>query len=179
MPAVQSTAANIIGILPPHCERVIAVSDEAVRTPQNQQCAGDPAACRGVDLVVFEIDGGGSAVVLTACADRIGVAEAAHVFRYRLFVEDRARAGLLLEFSAQKVLGRAADENFGQIGFLCEEEPVVVNGRQGAVHIRENMSGRHDVEDCGPFDSLGVVEAESMGDSGAAVVAHNRETVVP
>jgi hypothetical protein len=56
---------------------------------------------------------------------------------------------------------------------------VVVDGGEGAIHGREDMSGGNDVEDSSAFDPFGVVEAESMRDAGAAVVADDCETPVP
>ena len=55
---------------------------------------------------------------------------------------------------------------------------MVVEGRQGAVHVVEDVTGRDDVEHRRPLDPVGTVEAESVGDSGAAVVANDGEPLV-
>ena len=54
---------------------------------------------------------------------------------------------------------------------------MVVRLRQGTVDVGEHVPGRDDVEEGHPGDHLGVVEAQPVGDPGAAVVADDREAL--
>src|SRR6185437_8504450 len=86
--------------------------------------------------------------------------------------EDLGPAAPGAQRAIEKKIGRAADEAFGEVVGLDEEEPMVVIGGERLVGPRENLGGRDDVEEGRALDAVGMIETQAMKDARAAVVPH-------
>src|SRR5260370_7222566 len=77
MAAVDRLAADILRVVAPHREHIIAAALPAAPTPQYQERRWDLLCAVGA--VMFEVDPGAGAVLVAGRADRFGVGEAAHI----------------------------------------------------------------------------------------------------
>ena len=79
-----------------------------------------------------------------------------------------------IESGANEIIRRCADDAFGEIVGLNQEEPVERIGRHLLVDDLEHLTGRDDVQQSEPPDPLWMILGEAMRDAGAAVMAHER-----
>ena len=128
---------------------------------------------RPVGLVEGEVEGRAGAVVLAHGVDRRRVASSSAGTRPAARVEDLAAAVEI------EPVGVGADQPLRQVEGLREEEPVPVAEREIHVGAAEVLARRHDVEDGEPAHALRMVERHAVGDPPAAVVAGDREALMP
>src|SRR5437667_71199 len=106
--------------------------------PQRQHRTSNLAGA--VRCIVLEIDGSAGAVIFTARVDGARIFEAAQVFSISLRRDGlRNQSG---EAAAQEELSAVANERFRQGRGLDQEEPVIVRGREGLVHMLEHVISR-------------------------------------
>jgi hypothetical protein len=75
------------------------------------------------------------------------------------------------------VVGIGADQAFGEIEGLDEEEPMIIVGGDALIGRAIDGPRRYDVEDGDLADMIGMVERHAVGDAAAAVVAGDAEAL--
>ena len=124
---------------------------------------------------MLEIDGSAGAVILTSGVDSARIFEAAQIFSIG-FRRDGLR-NQSAEAAGQEELGAVANERFRQGRGLDQrkEEPVIVRGREGLVHMLEHVISRHNVEKTDLGHLVRVIERKPVRHPAPTVVADNGE----
>ena len=147
--------------------------DDALLSPEREQRTLHPSV--RIRCIVLEIDCGRRAIVLAGRVDRRGIAETALVLSKRARVEQRKVRAPASELPPQVIDGIGADQPFGEVEWLDQEEPVVVRGREGHVGAGIHRAGGRDVEHRHALDGMRVIEAQPMRDAPAAIVSDELE----
>ena len=154
-------------------QRVEALADDAALAPKRQQRTGQlPAA---IGIVMSDVDRRGGAVILAACKNHRGVAEAAQVLGKRLRLEQaHVRGAPARPVELRITLDHALRHRRG----LDQEEPVPIGAGEGIGRAAIHLAGRRDVEGGELQHAFAMVERQAVRDAGATIMRADEEALV-
>src|SRR5262245_4460558 len=152
-------------------------ADAAGRAPQQKNGTRDLPPRFEVFGIHLEIDTGRSAIVLADGVDGRGIAEASFVFRQCFGIEKAQALFGFCKFLFDEPVGVGAHHPFWQIVWLDIEEPMPGERGPLLVDVIVQMMLRNNVEDCRAQDLFRMIQAHSMQNAGATVVAGSVEAI--
>ena len=143
--------------------------------PQRLHRTGDLPGAE-IGGIEGEVDGEGGAVILAHPVDLLRRA-AADVLRHGLLGEGAQAHPLLVELLAHVIFEIGADQPFGIVIGLGEEEPVIGFPDPAERQFGQRRVGRHDIDERQLDDLVGMIQRQAVADPGAAVVTGEEEGI--
>ena len=138
--------------------------------PQHTQRHAHALACVAVGAIMFEVDGGGGAVVLAHGVHAGGFAHGGGVGRHRFRGERFEPCVAQAHQLADIEIGRGVDERFRKRRRLDQEKPVPVGRRKRHVGVFVHRQRGGDVEQHGALDVDGMIDTQPMRHTRPAVM---------